>query len=252
MPPADAARATARSCGSRAMRLLRPSLVFFLVWGAIDVAMHLLDVGAPTGPRLVGDTTLLRLFLPPGATLPFGPLWFLGVYLVIVAVAPWMIALHRRFRWWVPVAMIAGAICADVIGFQGGVSAGAVVQRRVRVAVAAPARVLLCGRHLRSRAEGGVVGHGGGRARRPGAADQPTVLEALRRRAVPLVHGDRDLSQEPVGHRRRGGVERLPAHRVFPARRDLDDRRRHARATVLCNGGCSTVGPGRRRSPSTR
>ena len=123
----DAARRRGESDGSfvrsRAMRLLRPSLVFFIVWGAIDVAMHLLDVGASTGPRLVGDTTLLRLFLPPGATLPFGPLWFLGVYLVIVAVAPWMIALHRRFRWWVPVVMIAGAIGADVIGFQGGWSA---------------------------------------------------------------------------------------------------------------------------------
>ena len=34
-----------------------------------------------------------------------------------------MIALHRRFRWWVPIVMIAGAICADVIGFQGGWSA---------------------------------------------------------------------------------------------------------------------------------
>jgi hypothetical protein len=123
----DAARRRGESDGSfvrnRAMRLLRPSLVFFIVWGVIVVGMHLLDVGAPTGPRLVGDTTLLRLFLPPGATLPFGPLWFLGVYLVIVAVAPWMIALHRRFRWWVPIVMIAGAICADVIGFQGGWSA---------------------------------------------------------------------------------------------------------------------------------
>ena len=43
---------------------------------------------------------------------------------------------------------------------------GAVVQRRVRVAAAAPARVLLCGRHIRSRAEGGVVG----RWWRPGSA----------------------------------------------------------------------------------
>jgi hypothetical protein len=107
---------------TRAMRLLRPSLVFFAVWGSVVVAMHLLDVGAPTGPRIWGETTLLRLFLPPGATLPFGPLWFLGVYLVVIAVAPWMIALHERFRWWVPVAMVAGAIAADAIGFIGGVS----------------------------------------------------------------------------------------------------------------------------------
>lgn len=108
---------------TRAMRLLRPSLVFFAVWGVIDVGMHLLAVGAPTGPRLWGDTTLLRLFLPPGATLPFGPLWFLGVYLLIVAIAPWMIELHRRFRWWVPAAMVLGAVVADGVGFIGGVSA---------------------------------------------------------------------------------------------------------------------------------
>ena len=106
---------------SRAMRLLRPSAVFFAVWGSITVAMHLLDVGAPTGPHLLGETTLLRMFLPPGATLPFGPLWFLGVYLVVVAVAPWMIALHRRFGWWVPAIMVLGTVAADGFGFLGGV-----------------------------------------------------------------------------------------------------------------------------------
>jgi hypothetical protein len=108
---------------SRMMRLVRPSLAFFAVWAAVDVGMHLFDVGASTGPRVWGDTTLLRLFLPPGATLPFGPLWFLGVYLVVVALAPWMIALHRRFSWWVPAAMVAGTLAADGVGFIGGVSA---------------------------------------------------------------------------------------------------------------------------------
>lgn len=83
----------------------------------------MLDVGAPTGPHLIGGTTLLRLFLPPGATLPFGPLWFLGVYLVVVVIAPSMVALHRRFRWWVPIAMIVGAVRADLARFQGGISA---------------------------------------------------------------------------------------------------------------------------------
>ena len=107
---------------TRTMRLLRPSLVFFAVWLPIDVALHVFDVGAPTGPRIWGDTTLLRLFLPPGSTLPFGPLWFLGVYLVVLAIAPWMIGLHHRFRWWVPAIMLAGTIAADTIGFIGGIS----------------------------------------------------------------------------------------------------------------------------------
>jgi hypothetical protein len=108
---------------TRLARLVRPSLVFFAVWGTIDVAMHLLDVGAPTGPHLWDGTTLLRLFQPPGQTLPFGPLWFLGVYLVIVVIAPAMIWLHRRFRWWVPAIMIGGAVTADVAGFVLGHSA---------------------------------------------------------------------------------------------------------------------------------
>jgi hypothetical protein len=117
----DAARRRGEPAGafvrSRVSRLLRPSLVFFVVWGTAELVLHLFDIGAPTGPRLWGDTTLLRLFLPPGATLPFGPLWFLAVYLVVVALAPWLIALHRRFRWWVPGAMVAGAVAADVLGF---------------------------------------------------------------------------------------------------------------------------------------
>jgi hypothetical protein len=113
---------TATFVRTRAMRLLRPSLVFFAVWGSVVVAMHLLDVGAPTGPRIWDETTLLRMFLPPGATLPFGPLWFLGVYLVVIAVAPWMIGLHERFRWWVPIAMTVGTVAADWIGFIGGIS----------------------------------------------------------------------------------------------------------------------------------
>jgi fucose 4-O-acetylase-like acetyltransferase len=107
---------------SRLKRLLRPSLVFFAVWAAVEVAMHLLDVGAPTGPRIWDGVRLLRLFLPPGATLPFGPLWFLAVYLVVVAIAPGLVTLHRRFRWWVPATMVMGAAAADWIGFVGGVS----------------------------------------------------------------------------------------------------------------------------------
>ena len=107
---------------TRVLRLLRPSLVFFAVWSVVIVALHLLDVGASTGPRIWPGVRLLRLFLPPGATLPFGPLWFLAVYLVVVCIAPWMVDLHRRFRWRVPAAMAAGAVAADVIGFQGGVS----------------------------------------------------------------------------------------------------------------------------------
>lgn len=102
---------------SRIERLLRPSLVFLSFWLAVQVALHLLDVGGAVGPRLVGQTRLLRGMYPPAATLPFGPLWFLGFYLVVVCLAPATIWLHRRFRWWVPAVMAIGAIVVDVVGF---------------------------------------------------------------------------------------------------------------------------------------
>ncbi|HEY7659839.1 MAG TPA: acyltransferase [Actinomycetota bacterium] len=101
----------------RVERLLRPSLVFLGFWLVVQVALHLLDVGRATGPELVGETRLLRGMYPPAATLPFGPLWFLGFYLVVVCIAPLTIALHHRFRWWVPAVMVAGAVLVDLVGF---------------------------------------------------------------------------------------------------------------------------------------
>jgi fucose 4-O-acetylase-like acetyltransferase len=105
---------------SRLDRLLRPSIVFLGVWAVVQVILHLADVGAPTGPRLWGDTTLLRGMKPPGATIPFGPLWFLGVYLVVVMIAPFTVWLHRRFGLWVPLAMGLGAAAADLVAFSTG------------------------------------------------------------------------------------------------------------------------------------
>ena len=102
---------------SRAWRLLRPSLVFLGVWLAVQIALHLTDTGAPTGISLWGDTKMLRGMYPPAATLPFGPLWFLAVYLIVVAVAPATVWLHRRFGLWVPAVMVAMAIVVDVVGF---------------------------------------------------------------------------------------------------------------------------------------
>jgi hypothetical protein len=101
-------------------RLLRPSIVFFAFWIPVMVALHLANIGAPAGPKIWGATRLLRGVLPPGATVPFGPLWFLGVYLVVVAICPFTIALHRRFGLRVPAVMATGAVVADVVGFQLG------------------------------------------------------------------------------------------------------------------------------------
>jgi hypothetical protein len=120
----DAFRRRGESTGafvrSRVERLLRPSLVFLGVWAIVQLALHVSDIGTPTGPRLWGDVMLLRGMEPPGATVPFGPLWFLGVYLVVVAISPWTVALHRRFRWRVVAGMALGAVAADAIGFSTG------------------------------------------------------------------------------------------------------------------------------------
>ncbi len=105
---------------SRLERLLRPSLVFLGLWAVVQVILHLADIGAPTAPRLWGDTTLLRGMKPPGSTIPFGPLWFLGVYLVVVVIAPVTIWLHRRFGLWVPLLMAGGAAVVDSVAFTTG------------------------------------------------------------------------------------------------------------------------------------
>jgi hypothetical protein len=105
---------------TRVMRLLRPSLVFLGAWAVVQVALHVTDIGRPTGPPLWGDTALLRGVFPPAQTLPFGPLWFLGFYLFVVIVAPALIRLHRRFGVRVPAAMVAMVIVVDVVGFGFG------------------------------------------------------------------------------------------------------------------------------------
>jgi hypothetical protein len=105
---------------ARLVRLLKPSLVFFAVWSVVLVFLHVADIGAPAGPRLWGETRLLRGVLPPGATVPFGPLWFLGVYVIVVIISPITIKLHRRFGLWVVGFLAAGAVVADVVGIELG------------------------------------------------------------------------------------------------------------------------------------
>jgi fucose 4-O-acetylase-like acetyltransferase len=92
---------------SRMSRLLRPVLVFAAVWLAV--------------PPLLGG-----LGVPPEQTGPLGrvmgqPLWFLGVYLVVVALAPPMVRLHRRFRVWVPAALALVAVGVDGLRLATGV-----------------------------------------------------------------------------------------------------------------------------------
>jgi hypothetical protein len=95
---------------SRAGRLLRPTAVFVAVWLALALGIEL--AGADHG--------VLRLATRVVAQ----PLWFVGVYLGVVALAPAMLALHRRsgrFAPLVPVALGAAAVAVDVARFGFGV-----------------------------------------------------------------------------------------------------------------------------------
>ena len=96
---------------SRAVRLLKPTALFIGAWLVLEVILHLVDAG---GTGLVRGVRL-------GNTLPFGPLWFLLVYFVVVMVSPITSALHRRFGALVPGVMVGGAILVDTLAFGGGV-----------------------------------------------------------------------------------------------------------------------------------
>ncbi|MFI7540461.1 acyltransferase [Actinoplanes sp. NPDC049599] len=90
---------------SRTARLLRPAAAFLAVWLVLAL-----------GAGLTGqDDGLARVALRTAVQ----PLWFLGVYLALVALAPAMWRLHRRFGALVPVALLAVAAGVDVLRFTG-------------------------------------------------------------------------------------------------------------------------------------
>ncbi len=89
---------------ARANRLLRPTLLFLLIWLAIAVVFQL------TGRQgqleaLVTDTAVQ-------------PLWFIGVYLALIALAPPMFVLHERWGSTVTMVLIMAAVVVDVSRFQ--------------------------------------------------------------------------------------------------------------------------------------
>ena len=104
-------RTPAEFLRTRVVRLLKPTAIFIAAWMGIEVVLHVIDRG---GTGLIRGVRL-------GNTLPFGPMWFLGVYLAVVLLSPLTIALHRRFGIWIPAGLVAGVIAADVVGLAGGI-----------------------------------------------------------------------------------------------------------------------------------
>ena len=84
---------------SRVARLLRPVLVLVVAWTAAALALQLAGVADPMLRAMTRAIT--------------GPLWFVAVYLGVVAMAPVMLALHRRFGAAVLVVLGCAALVAD-------------------------------------------------------------------------------------------------------------------------------------------
>ncbi|WP_327683368.1 acyltransferase family protein [Streptomyces sp. NBC_00467] len=92
---------------ARLQRLLRPTMVFILVWGAAALVVQLLG----------GDGGLTGVAL----RLVAQPLWFIGIYLSMVAFTPPLLKLHERYGWAAFAALVAGAVAVDVARFAFGV-----------------------------------------------------------------------------------------------------------------------------------
>jgi hypothetical protein len=93
----------------RITRMMRPTAVFLGITVVIVATLDALN--------LADDVVF------PIATLITGPLWFLGVYMIVVALAPAMAALHDRFGFGVVTALVIAAVVVDLTRFAGGVSA---------------------------------------------------------------------------------------------------------------------------------
>jgi len=115
---------------SRTRRLLRPVVWYLLVWVPLVLVLR---VAAPSaaGPLGMLSTQLL---------------WFLGVYVVVVALTP----LERRLaasRWWSVVGLLAAAGVVDMLRFGGELEALGALNLLVVWVLAA-----VCGLVVRERA----------------------------------------------------------------------------------------------------
>ncbi len=93
---------------SRVERLLRPTVVFVVVWLAGVGALAATSVN----PGLTHDI----------ARIAAQPLWFLAVYLLVTLVAPAQLALHRRRPWLLVTLLPILVVAVDVAWFSASAS----------------------------------------------------------------------------------------------------------------------------------
>lgn len=89
---------------SRTWRLVKPVLVLLAIWLPLALAA---EAWAP------GERGVLR----QATQVVTQPLWFVGIYLIVTALAPSMRALHRRHGALVVVALALAAALVDVVRF---------------------------------------------------------------------------------------------------------------------------------------
>jgi fucose 4-O-acetylase-like acetyltransferase len=91
---------------SRLGRLMVPTALFLAVWQVLGLLIERISRGSSGQARAAESAAL--------------PLWFLGIYLVVVALAPVMWRLHRRFGAWVMGALAAGVGAVDLVSIGFG------------------------------------------------------------------------------------------------------------------------------------
>jgi len=96
----------AEFASSRTWRLVKPVLVLLAIWLPLATIAQVVSVL---------DPDVLR----QATTVVTQPLWFIGIYLIVTALAPPMRVLHQRFGTRVLIALVAGAVLVDVARFAG-------------------------------------------------------------------------------------------------------------------------------------
>jgi fucose 4-O-acetylase-like acetyltransferase len=86
---------------ARVVRLMKPTAIFIAFWMVLTFVLE--NFTARPADGLGAATRLMG-----------GPLWFLGVYLVVVTVAPVMVMLHERFRVTTVLGLGVGAAAIDI------------------------------------------------------------------------------------------------------------------------------------------
>jgi hypothetical protein len=95
---------------SRTARLMRPTLVFVLAWTAITTVANF--VSQESFEAMSRATELIAK-----------PLWFLAVYVLVVALSPMMAAFHERYGVRVLAFLAGAAVIVDVVRIAGGMVA---------------------------------------------------------------------------------------------------------------------------------